>query len=221
MLRILDDPPSRYARASALGGLADLRAMEGAFDEARALVAENHSIIEELGLPQTAAADLIAVSDVEFQAGDYDAAERLLHESLDRLGALGGRFGSVNAAWRLARVLVRQGRDEEAEPYVAQALAGGGGEGVLVWGLVLDATRGGAAGRLRPCVVAARAGRAEARFAGGRRHACRRVPADGGRERTARRHDEAADRLRRAAALAERLGYLVAARAAAERLAQV
>ena len=46
MLRILDDPPSRYARASALGGLVDLRAMEGAFDEARALVAENHSIIE-------------------------------------------------------------------------------------------------------------------------------------------------------------------------------
>ena len=66
---ILESPPSRLARAGALGGLADLRAMEGAFDEARALVAENHAIIEALGLPQTAAADLIAIADIEILAG--------------------------------------------------------------------------------------------------------------------------------------------------------
>jgi DNA-binding SARP family transcriptional activator len=50
MLAILEDPPNRDTQAAALGGLGTLRAMEGAFDEGRALMAESHAILEDLGL---------------------------------------------------------------------------------------------------------------------------------------------------------------------------
>jgi tetratricopeptide (TPR) repeat protein len=220
ILEVLENPPTRYARASALGGLADLRAMQGAFDEARALVAENHAIIEELGLPQTEAADLIAVADVEFQAGDLAAAERILREAIDRLTVFGAHYERAHAAWRLARVLVRQGLDNEALPFVSQASVERGGEFVGVWRTVLEAT------------IAARSRRPEA--------ATLLQEADGQLGRftetgmlvdvllqTAEvsellgRRDDAAARLRRAAALAERLGYVVALQDATARLAEV
>ena len=225
ILRILEDPPTELARASALGGLADLHAMEGAFDEARALVAENHAIIDELGLPQTAAADLIAVADVEIAAGDLGAAERVLREAIDRLGALGDRFSAANAAWRLALVLVQQGRDEEARPLVAQAGAPDARGFVRLWHLLLDATLAARHGRR---------GRAATLLEQGDRELERimeSIPERGMHVDWHRqaaevsellgRHDEAAARLRRAAALAERLGYVVGAQAATERLAEI
>jgi DNA-binding SARP family transcriptional activator/tetratricopeptide (TPR) repeat protein len=221
ILGVLDDPPTQYARASALGGLADLRAMEGAFDEARRLVAENHAILEGLGLPQTEAADLIAVAEVEILAGDLDAAERLLRKSLEGLEAAGAHFGAVNAAWRLALVLVRQGRDDEAEPLLGRAGLAYGGDFVQVWRLVLGAT------------IAARRGESE-------RVAALLEEGDRTLEDLAEtgvgvdlllqaaeasdligRLDDASARLRRAVELAERLGYVVGQQAAAERLAAI
>ena len=220
ILEVLDDPATQLARAGALGGLADLRGMEGAFDEARALVAENHAIIEDLGMPQTEAADLIAVADVELQAGDLDAAERVLREAVDRLASLEAHYEQAHAAWRLARVLVRQGRDAEARPFVSLASVVRGGEFVGLWTTVLEAT------------IAARQGGSDAEALLER--------ADQGLERftetgmlvdvilqTAEvsallgRPDDAAARLRRAAALAERLGYVVALREATARLAEI
>jgi tetratricopeptide (TPR) repeat protein len=221
ILGVLDDPPTQFARASALGGLADLRAMEGAFDEARELVAENHAILEGLGLPQTEAADLIAVAEVEILAGDLEAAERLLREALDGLDAAGAHFGAVNAAWRLALVLVRQERDEEAEPLLERAGLAYGGDFVQVWRLVLGAT------------IAARRGESE-------RAATLLEDGDRALDGLAEsgvlvdvllqaaeaseligRHDDGSRRLRRAMELAERLGYVVGRRAAAERLAAI
>ena len=220
MLEILDDPATQLTRAGALGGLADLRAMEGAFDEARALVAENHAIIVDLGMPQTEAADLIAVADVELQAGDLEAAERILRVAVDRLASLEAHYERAHAAWRLARVLVRQRRDAEARPFVSLANVERGGEFVGLWRTVLEAT------------IAAREGES------GAEALLERV--DGDLERftetgmlvdvilqTAEvsaqlgRPDDAAARLRRAAALAERLGYVVALREATSRLAEI
>jgi tetratricopeptide (TPR) repeat protein len=220
MLEILDDPATQLTRAGALGGLADLRAMEGAFDEARALVAENHAIIEDLGLPQTEASDLIAVADVELQAGDLDAAERVLREAVDRLASFDAYYVQAHAAWRLARVLVRQGRDDEARQFVSRADVERGGEFVGLWRTVLEAT------------IAAREGGSEA--------AALLEQADRDLERFTEtgmlvdvilqtadvsallgRPDDAAARLRRAAALAERLGYVVALREATARLAEI
>ncbi|MGE5273595.1 MAG: BTAD domain-containing putative transcriptional regulator [Verrucomicrobiota bacterium] len=218
---ILDDPPTRYARASALGGLADLRAMEGAFDEARVLVAENHAIIEELGLLQSAAADLIAVADVEILAGDLEAAERILHEALDRLGRLHDRVSTANAAWRLALVLLREGRDDEAEALLEQYGEADAGRFVHAWRCVLGAT------------VAARRGEAERSLE--LLHAAERSlePLDeSGMHVDAflqaadaltslGRTADAADRLRRSAGIARRLGYVVAERRAEAGLAEL
>jgi tetratricopeptide (TPR) repeat protein len=216
---ILDDPPTRYARASALGGLADLRAMEGAFDEARALVAENHAIIEELGLLQSAAADLIAVADVELLAGDLEAAERVLREALGRLEELHDRISSANVAWRLALVLLQDGRDGDAERLLEEFGRVDAGRFVHTWRCVLGAT------------VAARRGESEravqlldetdrsleALQESGMHadvlHQAAEVSTALGRT------SDAADRLRRAAGIAHRLGYAVGEQRAEARLA--
>ncbi len=136
----LDDPPTRYARASALGGLACLRAMEGRFDEARALAAEGHEVFEDGALPQVAAADLIQVADVEIIAANLPAAESILRRAVERLDAVDDLFSLVNAAWRLALVLVEQGRDDEAEHFVKRAEEGEAGIVVQMWCRVIEAT---------------------------------------------------------------------------------
>jgi DNA-binding SARP family transcriptional activator len=218
---ILDDPPTRYARASALGGLGDLRAMEGAFDEARVLVAENHAIIEELGLLQSAAADLIVVADVEILAGDLEAAERILREALARLGEIGDRVSTSNAAWRLALILLREGRDTEAEALVEQSGEVDAGRFVHAWRCVLGATvaaRRGEAERGLELVGAADRSLESLDESG--MHAdllLQSAEASAALGRTA----DAAERLRRAAGIAHRLGYVVAEGRAEERLAEL
>jgi tetratricopeptide (TPR) repeat protein len=193
--------------------------MEGAFDEARALVAENHAIIEELGLLQSAAADLIAVADVEFLAGDLEAAERVLREALRRLEELHDRISSANVAWRLALVLLQDGRDGDAERLLEEFGRVDAGRFVHTWRCVLGAT------------VAARRGESEravqlldetdrsleALQESGMHadvlHQAAEVSTALGRT------SDAADRLRRAAGIAHRLGYAVGEQRAEARLA--
>ena len=218
---ILDDPPTRYARASALGGLADLRAMEGAFDEARALVSENHTIIEELGLLQTAAADLIAVADVEILAGDLEAAERILREAVDRLGRLHDRVSTANAAWRLALVLLHEGRNDEAEAFVEQSAEVDAGHFVHAWRGVLGATVAARRGESERALEALdEADRSLESLPKSGMHADVLLQAAQALTALGRTAD-AADRLRRAAGVAHRLGYVVAERRAEAKLAEL
>jgi hypothetical protein len=114
--------------------------MEGRFDEARALAAEGHEVFEDAALPQMAAADLIQVADIEIMAGDLDAAEPILRRSVERLDAVNDPFSLVNAAWRLALVLVGQGRDDEAEHFLERAGETDAGLAVRVWRQVIEAT---------------------------------------------------------------------------------
>jgi len=218
---ILDDPPTRYARASALGGLADLRAMEGAFDEARALVAENHAIIEELGLLQSAAADLIAVADVEILAGDLEAAERILREALDRLGKVHDRISTANAAWRLALVLLREGRIDEAEGLVEQSRKVDAGRFVHTWRCVLGATAAARRGESkRACELLDETDRSLESLRESGMHADVLLQSAEASAALGRMSD-AGDRLRRAAGIAERLGYVVGHRRAEAKLADL
>jgi tetratricopeptide (TPR) repeat protein len=217
---VLANPPTEYARAAALGGLADLRAMAGAFDEARTLVAENHAILEELGMPQAEASDLIAVADVEILAGELRAAEQLLREAVDRLAARNDRFASANAAWRLALVLVRQGRADEAEPLLAES--GEASDFVRVWRMVLGATlaaRRGQPDRATTLLEEADRELGE-RLGGGGMHVDLLLQA-AEVEALLGRPDAAVARLRKAATLAEWLGYAVAVHNANERLAEL
>jgi DNA-binding SARP family transcriptional activator len=214
---ILEDPPTVYARASALGGLADLRAMEGAFDEARALVAENHAILEELGLPQSTAADLIAVADVEILAGELEAAERILREALDRLGRLRDHVSTANAAWRLALVLLQQGRNDEAAALLAETGDADAGRFVHAWRCVLGATVAARRGEQeRAHELLDETDRSLAALQESGMHADAHLQAAEAYAALGREDDAAARRLR-AAEIARRLGYVVGERRAVMR----
>jgi tetratricopeptide (TPR) repeat protein len=219
--RVLADPPTQFARASALGTLGTLRAMQGSFDEGRRLLGESHALLEELGAPPTAAADLIAVADVEILAGEDASAERILREALDRLEGFGDRFGGVNAAWRLAQLLVRQDRLDDAEWALERAAELEVSEfaHIHVWRSVIGATiaaRRGDAPAAR--ALLAEADRSLAALFRGGMYADVLV-------QWARASallgdlDDAVDRLRRAAAAAQRVGYVVTQRQAEVELA--
>lgn len=136
----IDLPPTRFAWASALGALAILEAMEGRFDEARRLAAESNAIFAEAGLRQNAAADLINVADVEIIAGDLEAAEAILRDAIERLDALDDGFSMLNAAWRLALVLARRGREDEAAAFLARVDEVDAGLAVATWRDIVAAT---------------------------------------------------------------------------------
>jgi len=216
---VLADPPTQTSRASALAALGTLRAMQGSFDEGRALVEEGHAILVDLGVPQTSTADLIAVADVEILAGEDAAAERILREALDGLDELGDLYSSANAAWRLSYVLLRGDRFDEAEEALARLADYEAGEFVHVWRCVLEATiaaRRGDVGGAKGLI--AQADRVLGKWGEGGEHADALVQAA---RATAFLGDvqDAADRLRRAAEMARRVGYHVTERRAEAKLA--
>jgi len=118
---IRDGSTSTFVRTSAVGALGLLHAMRGEFTEARAHVAEVARTLDELGFTQASAAHSIAVAEVEMLAGDDAAAERILRDGFAATTALGHEHSAKNVAWRLALVLARQGRGDEAEPFVRLA----------------------------------------------------------------------------------------------------
>ncbi len=214
---IRDAAGSTYVRSSALGALGLLRAMQGEFDEARALVAEVGGTLEELGLRQAAAAHSIAVSEVEALAGDDVAAERILRSGLAAVTSTEDEHSALHVAWRLGLTLARQGRYDEAEPFVV-----GGQEAehpgfwVHVWRWVvlalIEADRG-REGRVRELVEQARARMALVEESGMQADALLESAAA---LRAVGLHDEAAPLVAEAARIAERLGYVVAQRRAEE-----
>jgi DNA-binding SARP family transcriptional activator len=120
-LELLESAPNRLVRAGALGALGLVRAMQGSFDEARALVTEDDEILLDLGLRQSSAAHSIARGEVETIARDLEAAERILRSGIARLEELGDLYTRTNASWRLAVVLCELGQDEEADQWATVA----------------------------------------------------------------------------------------------------
>lgn len=136
---IIDNPPNRGALAPALGALGQLEAMRGRFDEARDLVRQDLAILLEHGERRAAAAHAIAIGEVEIMAGDLAAAEEILRRGYDEVSMLGDRQSEANAAWRLALVLCRLGRDGEAEPFVRAAAEWTPGGWVEIWWRTIQA----------------------------------------------------------------------------------
>jgi DNA-binding SARP family transcriptional activator len=202
---------SEYVRASATGAIGLLRAMHGEFDEARALVNEVRTTLEELDLRQAAAAHSIAISEVEAMAGDDAAAERILRDGYEAVTALGDEHSAMQIAWRLGLVLARQGKPDDAEQFARFAEhAEPKSLWIDVWWRVVlarvEAGRGDPV-RARQLVEGARARMASVRES--------RMEADVLLEsaaalRAAGFDDEAASNVAEAAGIAERLGYAVA-----------
>jgi class 3 adenylate cyclase/tetratricopeptide (TPR) repeat protein len=98
-----------------------LLAMEGRFDEGRALAARTRAIAEELGQVVRLGAVGFWLGPLEMLAGDFVAAERVMRESYEALDQMGERGYLSTIAGTLADALWALGRAEEAERF---ALAG-------------------------------------------------------------------------------------------------
>jgi predicted ATPase/class 3 adenylate cyclase len=104
------------AAATVLEPLAGLHAMEGRFDEARALLAASEAAFDELGLSLNSAVSHHTAM-VELLAGDPVAAERCLRKGFDALEEMGDRALLSTTAAFLGEALLAQDREDEAERY--------------------------------------------------------------------------------------------------------
>jgi ATP/maltotriose-dependent transcriptional regulator MalT len=104
----------RQAASRILGSLAQLRAMNGEFDQARALYRRGRSLLRELGNGLNAASMGIDILLVELLAGDLATAEREVLLDYEFLVRAGETYYMSTTAALLSRVVRDQGRDDEA-----------------------------------------------------------------------------------------------------------
>ncbi len=112
----------RKTDAQILRILAHAHAMRGDFDLARNEYRKSRSDLEELGWTNQAALTSLDSAQVELLAGDAAAAEAELRKDFDTLDRLGERNFIATVAASLAEALYRQGKDEEAEAFVATSV---------------------------------------------------------------------------------------------------
>jgi ATP/maltotriose-dependent transcriptional regulator MalT len=119
--RRCEDVLSRMAgtghEAPALRALADVRAMQGRFDEARELSGRARAILEDLGLRLRASWVSETAGEIEMRAGDYAAAVRELRAGFDAAVEFGEQGFQATVAALLAHALFEQGQLEEAERF--------------------------------------------------------------------------------------------------------
>jgi predicted ATPase/class 3 adenylate cyclase len=116
---------SPEAEAAIQRHLAGLHAMLGGFDVARRLLATSNAAYADLGLTLNAATSQNEAV-IELLAGNPVAAERSLRAGYRALEEMGDRMFLPTTAAFLARALLQQGRDEEAEhlTHLSARLAG-------------------------------------------------------------------------------------------------
>jgi class 3 adenylate cyclase/tetratricopeptide (TPR) repeat protein len=104
----------RRTEGVVLCALAQLHAMQGEHDDARALYARARAMLEELGVHVLAASVSLDSGPVELMAGNPAAAERELRRDHDVLSALGEKYLLSTMTGYLARAVQLQGRLDEA-----------------------------------------------------------------------------------------------------------
>jgi tetratricopeptide (TPR) repeat protein len=127
----------RKALSTALFSAANLEAMRGNYDEARRLIADARSMLEEVALTVWLAGPLAEMSGlIELWAGDAAAAERELEWGVRALQRIGELAWLPTLAGLLAEVLYQQGRDDEAEAALRLAEETAGSEDAYSQGLL-------------------------------------------------------------------------------------
>jgi len=106
--------------AGALTIAARIEAMRGEFEKARRLSKQAERINTEFGELLTQAMDTITDGVIGLLSNDLSSAEQALQRGFDVLGTMGGVGPRANVAAWLARVLLRQGRLDEAERMTRQ-----------------------------------------------------------------------------------------------------
>ncbi|HEY6068266.1 MAG TPA: adenylate/guanylate cyclase domain-containing protein [Gaiellaceae bacterium] len=99
------------------GELAVLEAMRGRFDVARALAAEAQRVLQDLGLTLVRAVAQHNVGVVELLAGDSAAAVDYLRGACNTMEEIGERGNLSSYAGVLARALLDEGEESEADHY--------------------------------------------------------------------------------------------------------
>ncbi|MGI8973527.1 MAG: hypothetical protein ACR2HI_05050, partial [Gaiella sp.] len=141
--------------AAVLSSLAGLVAMQARFDEARRVYARSRRLWEELGLRYAVAGLTQVGGEIELLAEAPSAAERELRAGQEILETMGGN--PLQSAL-LARSLVEQGSDEEAEALAREAERADGHEiQAKVIALEIRATVAARNGRLDEALELARA----------------------------------------------------------------
>ena len=112
----------RKAKAQILRILAHAHAMRGDFELARSEYRRSRRDLEELGWTFQAALTSLDSGPIELLAGNPGAAEAELRHDYDTLDQLGERNFIATVAAVLAEALYRQGKDDEAEAFVARSV---------------------------------------------------------------------------------------------------
>jgi ATP/maltotriose-dependent transcriptional regulator MalT len=94
--------------------LIELKAMQGAFDQARSLGVAALELVRELGVSPLEVPVMEALRDAEILAGDLEAAERYGRRGCELLAAQGDLSHLSTYAGRLAYVLYWRGNLDEA-----------------------------------------------------------------------------------------------------------
>ena len=92
--------------------LVELLVWSDRHDDARRILDESTEFAQQTGVVSWMSNALEQRQQVEFRAGDWDTAEKLLDELEDLIGAYGARTGILNAAERIALAGVRGCFDE-------------------------------------------------------------------------------------------------------------
>ncbi len=114
---IADGLADRQAESVILFTIAQLRAMNGESDEARALCRRARGVMRDLGQGVNAASTGLYVGRIELLAGDLAMAEREVRADYEFLAGMGEKYFLPSMAALLARLIRDQGRDEEALAY--------------------------------------------------------------------------------------------------------
>jgi class 3 adenylate cyclase/tetratricopeptide (TPR) repeat protein len=111
----------RRLEVASYRGEANVHAMAGRIEDARAAISTASVLAKELGFGVMAAGIQADAGRVEAFAGDPVAAERIARPGLDELERIGNHGHWVTAAITVADALFAQGRLDEAEAVVDQA----------------------------------------------------------------------------------------------------
>jgi class 3 adenylate cyclase/tetratricopeptide (TPR) repeat protein len=114
----------------ALCARAQLEAMRGSFDDARALYARARAVLTEVGGSMLGASTALDSSTVEMLAGDHAAAERDLRRDAELLEAMGERYLLSTMEAVRAQALIALGRHDEAAGACARAEAAAAGDDI-------------------------------------------------------------------------------------------
>jgi class 3 adenylate cyclase/tetratricopeptide (TPR) repeat protein len=118
---ISDGLADRQVEGSVMCTLAQLRAMNGEFDAARALYRRGRALLRDLGQGVNAASTGLDVARVELLAGDLASAEREVLADYEFLKQRGETYFLSTMAALLSRILRDRGRDDEAMAFSKSA----------------------------------------------------------------------------------------------------